>query len=365
MLTLVAPLVCATITNRAMPTKRTTNAVKPRSLPEQARRLLARFQPEDRVLVAIAADPDSMASALAFKRLLWRKVANVTIASVNEVSRPDNLTMVRLLNIPLEPLASLDTAEFSKRVLVDSQPGHHEAFLALEPQVVIDHHPLGDATHKVEFFDVRPRYGANSTIMTEYLKGARIKPSTRLATALVYGIKNDTAGFQRPCLEEDVKAFQHLFPKANTSLLRKIEFSEMRMRDLEVLRQALDRTVVRKHCMYVHLGPVKNPDNLVQIADFFLKVDTVDSSAVSGIYQDKLVVILRNAGLRQNAGKMAAAAFGALGSAGGHKAMARAEIPLNVLKEVLGELDEDTVSRWVIRRIQHPGAMIKRRRAAA
>ncbi len=38
--------------------------------PEQTRRLLAQFSPEDRVLVVIAADPDALASALAFKRLL-------------------------------------------------------------------------------------------------------------------------------------------------------------------------------------------------------------------------------------------------------------------------------------------------------
>ena len=67
------------------------------------KRLLARFGPEDRVLVIIAADPDALASSLALKRLLWRKVANVTIAHVNQISRPDNLAMTRLLNIPLTP----------------------------------------------------------------------------------------------------------------------------------------------------------------------------------------------------------------------------------------------------------------------
>jgi hypothetical protein len=119
-------------------------------------------------------------------------------------------------------------------------------------------------------------------MMTEYLQGAKIKPSPRLATALVYGIKNDTAGFQRPSLEEDVKAFKFLFPKATLSVMRKIEFSEMRVKDLEHLREALDRRVLRKHCMFAHMGEIKSPDNLVQIADFFLKVDIVDSSAVSG-----------------------------------------------------------------------------------
>ncbi len=335
-----------------MANKRTAAAAKPRSLPEQARKLLNQFHAEDKVLVVISADPDALASALAFKRLLWRKVAGITVARSNEIARPDNLAMCRLLNIPTEPLASIDPQEFSKLVMLDSQPHHNEAFQDLHFDVVIDHHPQGDL-NGVAFADVRARYGATSTMMTEYLQGAKIKPSPRLATALVYGIKNDTAGFQRPSLEEDVKAFKFLFPKAIQSVLRKIEFSEMRVKDLDLLRQALDRRVLRKHCMFAYMGEVKSPDNLVQIADFFLKVDIVDSSAVSGTYQDKLVVIIRNAAPRNSAGKIAEGGFGALGSAGGHKAMARAEIYLEVLKKNLGDLEDDTIANFVMRRVQH------------
>ncbi|KMY67840.1 hypothetical protein AAU61_08225 [Desulfocarbo indianensis] len=335
-----------------MPNKRTAANVKPRSLPEQARKLLSQFHPEDKVLVVISADPDALASALAMKRLLWRKVAGVTVARSNEIARPDNLAMCRLLNIPSEPLSAIKPQDFSKFVILDSQPHHHESFKDLPFQVVIDHHPQGDL-NGIAFADIRPRYGATSTMMTEYLQGARIKPSPRLATALVYGIKNDTAGFQRPSLEEDVKAFKFLFPKANQSVLRKIEFSEMRVKDLDLLRQALDRRVLRKHCMFAYMGAVKSPDNLVQIADFFLKVDIVDSSAVSGIYQDKLIIIIRNATPRNNAGKIAEGAFGALGSAGGHKAMARAEIPLERVKKETGGLDEKVLANFVMRRVQH------------
>lgn len=313
--------------------------------------LLALFESEDRVLVIIAADPDALASSLALKRLLWRRVANVTIAYVNPISRPDNLAMTRLLNIPLTPLDQVDVNAFSKKVMVDSQPHHNAAFEGIKVDVVIDHHPVGDVAGSCAFCDIRPRYGAVSSIMTEYIRGAGIKPSGRLATALVYGIKTDTASFGRPSLLEDVKAFQYLFPKANQSVLRKIEFSEMRLKDLALLRLALDRFVVRKHSMYVHLGEVSSPDNLVQIADFFLRVDSVDICAVSGVNQDRLVVILRNAGYRVNAGRLAEAAFGELGTAGGHKTMARAEIPLTAIKKSCKETTDETLSRFVMRRL--------------
>ena len=315
------------------------------------KRLRARFESEDRVLIVIAADPDALASALAFKRLLWRRVANVTIAHVNLISRPDNLAMVRLLSIPLTPWKEVDPDAFSKKVMLDSQPHHHESFAGLKIDVIIDHHPVGDACNGCGFVDVRPRYGANSSILTEYLRGAGIKPSSRLATALTYGIKTDTASFGRPSLVEDVKAFQYLFPKANGSVLRKIEFSEMRLKDLALLHLALDRFVVRKHSMYAHLGEVASPDNLVQIADFFLRVDSVDTSAVSGVHQDKLVVIMRSAAYRTNVGKMAEDAFGDVGPAGGHKAMARAEIPVAAVKKSCKDASDEAMARFVMRRL--------------
>lgn len=347
-----------------MPAKKQGSNGRPRSMPEQTRRLLSHFNHEDRVLVTIIADPDALASALAIKRLLWRKVASVTIANNNEIGRPDNRAMVRLLNIPLEPLGSIKPGDFSKLVLVDGQPAHHEDFGSLKYNVIIDHHPLIESSCGVDFVDIRPRYGATSSILTEYLRAARIKPSARLATALIYGIKTDTSNFQRPALDQDVQAFQFLRGKANNSVLQKIEFSEMRTADLAVLREALDRVKLNKKTAFAHLGKVANPDQLVQIADFFLRVDSVDGSAVSGIFQDKLVVIVRAAGLRANAGKLAGQAFGALGSAGGHKSMARAEIPLRKLAEFLGDLEEGALARFVTRRIEHPKANLKRQAAA-
>ena len=70
------------------------------------------------------------------------------------------------------------------------------------------------------------------------------------------------------------------------------------------------------------------PDILVILADFFLRAGEISWTVVGGIYQDKLVVIFRNDGLRKNAGRLAVKAFGKLGSAGGHAASARAEVPL-------------------------------------
>jgi nanoRNase/pAp phosphatase (c-di-AMP/oligoRNAs hydrolase) len=263
--------------------------------------------------------------------------------------------MARLLDITLDPWAGLRPADYTRLVMLDGQTHHAPEQLAgLSFTAVIDHHPLLEPEDKIPFLDVRPRYGATSTILTEYLRGADIIPSVRLATALVFGIKNDTSGFQRPALEEDVKAFQLNFPRASQPLLRKIEFSQMRLKDLDFLRQALEVYRVRRHCVYAHLTGVKSSDNLVQVADFLLKIDSVDMTVISGVNRDRLVVIMRSTALRSNAGKIAQRAFGQLGSAGGHQYMARAEIPMTALRDHLGETSEETLARFVRHGIQSP-----------
>ena len=86
---------------------------------------------------------------------------------------------------------------------------------------------------------------------------------------------------------------------------------------------------------FVFMGNVDNPDILVIIADFFLRLSEITWSIVAGICEDRVVIILRNAGLRGDAGRMAKRLFGRLGGfAGGHKSAARAEI---TLKEIRGD----------------------------
>jgi nanoRNase/pAp phosphatase (c-di-AMP/oligoRNAs hydrolase) len=73
------------------------------SVSEKLRRFYDLFSSDDHVLIVINADPDSISSAMAVKRLLWRKVANITISNINIIKRPDNLAMIRLLGVSLVP----------------------------------------------------------------------------------------------------------------------------------------------------------------------------------------------------------------------------------------------------------------------
>ena len=317
---------------------------------EKLRRFYDQFSHDDHVLILINADPDSIASAMAVKRLLWRKVSNVTISNINIIKRPDNITMLRLLGVNLVPVKDIVKERFTRVVLVDSQPEHHEVFSHFSIDVIIDHHP--ETVVHASFLDIRSKYGATASIMTEYLRAAKIKPSTKLAAGLFYAIKTDTDNFVRQTLIEDVRAFQFLYLHANLNIVNKIERSELRLDFLKFFELALSNKRIRKGRAYSYIGPVVNPDVCVLLADFFMKISSVDWSIVAGLFDNKLVLIFRNDGLRKDAGKVAKKSFGGLGSAGGHKSAARAEIPLEALKAEVNYENDKKLLRWIINRVE-------------
>jgi nanoRNase/pAp phosphatase (c-di-AMP/oligoRNAs hydrolase) len=309
-------------------------SMKRLSCREKVKNLLQLFKKDDRVLVVIVSDPDSMASAFALQRLLRRRVEALAIAHPNEMKRVNNIAMKELLKIPLERLRNIKKEHFTKFVLLDSQPHHLPELSQFSYDVVIDHHPVTEGW-SASFVDIRPEYGATATMLAEYLKAAKIEPSVHLATALFYAIKTDTLNFTKKAIAADVLCFQNLFKRINQQLLNKIESSTIRKSELKYFKAAFANLVVHENRIYCHIERLPNPDLLVVIADFLTCVHEVGWVIVSGRCADKLVVILRCDGYKKDAGKLAQKLFQHIGSAGGHKQRARAEIPWENLPEKL------------------------------
>lgn len=317
---------------------------------EKYRRLMEVVDSKDTLAILINADPDALASAMALKRLFWRKAKSIGIYRINKIERADNLAFISLLNIKHQHIHKLRKSGINKWALVDSQPDHNAAFDGYPFDIIIDHHPLSDRS-KAPFMDIRPEIGANATLMTEYLKAAKIKPSPRLATALFYGIKTDTDNFLRGSASVDVAAFRYLYQYANLNIVKKIESSEITQKTLDDIVTAVNKMTFIKQTAFTHMDVVQSADTLVIIADFFLKLAEVSWSVCSGIEKNKLVVIFRNAGFRRDAGKWARESFGDVGSAGGHKSAARAEVSLD--KIVSGKNDQIAeVRKFVRERLQ-------------
>lgn len=319
---------------------------------DKLKALLEQVEAEDTVAILINADPDAISSAMALQRLFWRRVKKTWVFRVNVIKRADNLAMIKLLNIKQQHIRKLNPGRITKWVIVDSQPQHHEALSRHRFDIIIDHHPLSPGS-VAPFVDIREDYGATATMMTEYLRAAKITPSPRLATALFYGIKTDTDNFVRASIPNDIDAFRYLYGFANINTVKMIESSEMTRKSLASFRTALENLVFFRDKAYIHLGKVNDPDILVILADFFLKLVESTWCIVSGVYGQKLIVIFRHAGFRLDAGKVAQKLFGPWGSAGGHQSAARAEVALEAIPAPSRE--EPELKEFVLGRIKGMG----------
>ncbi len=303
-----------------------------RQLDEQIHDLLAQFSKDDRWLILINADPDALGAALALRRIMARKVESVAIAQINEIKRPDNLAMIRHLRIPTQKAIPNLIAQYEKFALVDSQPHHHPDLEKHSYDVIIDHHPIiKENPCNAAFMDIRPKYGSTCTMMVEYLYNLKIRPGKLLATALMYGIKTDTDDWERDFIDADMAAFKYLSKFSDRTLLNRIGRSEFHLDWMRFFSRAFYNLRRIGAGLFAHMGKVENPDILVIVADFFMRVHGVSWVTVSGEYNDTLVVIFRGDGLRKDMGQFASTLLGELGSAGGHKEAARGEVPLSAL----------------------------------
>lgn len=279
-------------------------------------------------------DPDALASALALKKILQTQKREVNIGYTGAIGRPENASMIRQLRIPASPVSESKAAQSDIIALVDSQPQFFTDFSLPRCDIVIDHHPVPDRI-PARFADIRPYYQSTSSIMTEYLRAAGVRLTRGLASALFYGIKTDTRHFMGDMSHGDVEAVRWLRGKADRDIVKQIEFSQFSREGLDYFTIALVRRRFVKGVMFSHLGPVPFFDVCVQVADFFIRVENVSWAMVTGVVGDTLVIVFRNDGIKKDAGFLARAAFGAIGSAGGHKSMGRAEVRQDALPERL------------------------------
>ena len=79
------------------------------------------------------------------------------------------------------------------------------------------------------------------------------------------------------------------------------------------------------------------------VADFYLQLEDVKWTIVAGIVNDSLIVSVRNLGYTKNAGEFVRRFFADIGSAGGHRAMAKAVVPMRAFREKFGDLPGELI----------------------
>jgi nanoRNase/pAp phosphatase (c-di-AMP/oligoRNAs hydrolase) len=304
-------------------------------------------------------DPDAMASGLALRNVLRRTKTTAIIGAIQGVTRPENLRMVNLLDIHIEAISHESLKEYDRVAMVDVQP-HYFGGLIDRVDLVIDHHPEQPGYAAV-FKDIRADYGSTSTILTEHLRAVDVNISERTATAMLYAIKSDTLFFNRQTNRVDLEAFSYLYPLADAALIRKVEGAEITLERLDYVMKAHTSGTLLEQVFCAFLGASPREDFIPYVADFFLQLEHVKWTVIAGVVNDSMVISVRNLGYTKNAGEFVRRFFADIGSAGGHRAMAKAVIPMHAFRDKFGDVPAEEMSarlQDLVTQFLHEGAAV-------
>ena len=317
------------------------------------KKLMDMVQPNDSLLLLMhgSPDPDAIASAMALHDIIRQAKGLVKSAfvSTEPIKRQQNKDLALSMRLNIHLINQIDINSYRLIALLDAQPSFFDGGLKyIHPHIVFDHHPR-EGNWKAPLEDIRPNYGALSTILTEYLLCSRVKVSKNLHTALLYGIKTDTDNFDRDSLLEDISAYAYHTKYGNLRLIRRIELNQTPINYLKYFDHAFHHMSNFRGRRIGFLGNVESPDVCVQIADFYLRLIGTNYVVVAGIVDDKLIIIFRGDGYKQDCGAIAQRVCGLIGQGGGHRSAARIEISLYVLKEKLdGNLSQSNIENFLL-----------------
>lgn len=308
----------------------------PREMPSEAMAgaLVALFRKPGPILVIVQnnPDPDALASAAALRAIAWHTARkSVTIGFGGVCGRAENRAMMRILKIDARPMRTEEVCGYETICLVDCQPRSGNNLLPgrRRASVVIDHHLISKRTRwTAELCDVRPEYGATSTILHEYLCALKTPLDARLATALFYGIQSDTQDLGREASPSDVRAYQALFLLADKRRLARIHHAPVPRAYFATLAEGLAKSVVAGPCVIGFLPACPNPDAAAEVADLLMRLEGVRMAVCYGVFDNEIVLSARGATPRTNVAHRIRQVVKGLGHGGGHLTMAAGRLPL-------------------------------------
>jgi nanoRNase/pAp phosphatase (c-di-AMP/oligoRNAs hydrolase) len=303
-------------------------------------------------------DPDSLASAMGLRHLLRKKgYKKVRIYYDGLIGRAENQALINILKIPLSKTKNMTPVKGRQLILVDCQPytGNVTLPQGISPIAIIDHHPLSRKTSKIPYRDVRPDYGACSTIIYEYYDLLDIPVPRDIATALFYAIFSETQSLGREGSQADKDAYLSLLPQISFSHLSKIQFPAISKEFVCNLSDALVNTFYYKNLTGVILDRLPYPDFVAEMADFLLRIRNITWSICIGSFKSYIYVSLRTKFIDANASKVIKEIIPSYGTAGGHDMIAGAQIKIDRRKKKRIKSIKKGIVRKIIKELNlHP-----------
>jgi nanoRNase/pAp phosphatase (c-di-AMP/oligoRNAs hydrolase) len=285
------------------------------------------------ILMQDQPDPDALACAKALRKLIQHTTRKRAVIGYGGVcGRAENKAMMKVLRIDARHITSGNIDDFKTICLVDTQPGSGNNLLgkSRSAQIVIDHHNLPKRRPwHAEYADVRPDYGACSTILYEYLQAEDVKMNSNLTTALFYGIQSDTQDLGREASPDGVRAYQELFQIANKKKLAQIRRAPVPPDYFQAIEASLSNCEVAGNAIITRVPRCESPEILAEVAELLLRLDGVRCAIAYGLCDGVIYLSARAPDSRGHVDRRIKRIVFRIGTGGGHSAMAGGQIPAN------------------------------------
>ena len=299
-------------------------------------------------------DPDAIASAFGMQVLLSKRGIKSTICYQGKIDKFSTKKMIETLNIEIKSISEIEEMNIDDEIiLVDSQAGNANLRDTNATNIIcIDHHPsFGMADYR--FCDIRPRVGACASMIAAYFLSNDIKIEKPVATALMFGIKVDTANLSRGVSNLDLNMFYSLYNLSDMDLINSLETSTLQFGDLTAYANAIKSIKVYDNISFANTGNHCPEPLIASISDFMLLIAGVNLCVVYSIKVDGIKISVRSDAGSFDAGQLTNDALLGIGSGGGHPSMAGGFVPFTESHEKVDELIEhiennfiDTVIRY-------------------
>lgn len=263
-------------------------------------------------------DHDSVATAFALQYLSGQLGKDAKIIFEGEIQRDSLKKMIQVLGIDIRHASKYPLTSQDKIVVVDGCKGNKNVTDLIGNEIgVIDHHQVR-APEDVRFVDIRPEYGACSSIVFEYFAQAEIDIPQKVATALLVGINMDTALLTRNVSRADLLAYTDLYGRADVALVNSILINYIQTKDLGFFKTALDRVRIKETLAFCFFPEGCNQNLMGILGDFFMALQEIEFVVLCAQNEGKINFSVRSENRDWNASAIIQDVLSGIGFGGGH-----------------------------------------------
>ncbi len=282
------------------------------------------LKPEKRVFIQAHnfPDHDAIASAYGLQYLLNEFGIKSEIIYKGNIQRESLKKMIEKLKIEANSYEKFNITNKDKIIIIDACKGNSNLFDLKGYQfAVIDHHNV-ETDEQMFYQDIRPSYGACSTIIYSYFKSLNIEINEALATALLIGIDIDTALLTRGVSEYDIEAFSNIYHLSDITFVNFVVRNHISKQDLIYYKYLLENVTIDGNFGFCYFENGCSQNLLGILADYLLSVQEINFVVLCSKNGEVVNLSIRNELKQLDASKIIQEVLEGIGLGGGHTMLA-------------------------------------------